>query len=59
MELGEMLTNVMPILDEAKEFLEQEAGLSRSNLALAEASESEDGERCTITFFYNFLRDIL
>jgi hypothetical protein len=54
-ELAEMLANVIPILDKAKEFLEKEAGFQRYNLALAEVSESRDGGRWIITFFYNLL----
>jgi hypothetical protein len=53
-ELAEMLANVIPILDKAKEFLEKEAGFQRYNLALAEVSDSKDGERWIITFCYNF-----
>jgi hypothetical protein len=52
-ELVEMLANVMPLLLNAKTFLEKEAGFQRDNLALAEVSESKDGQRWIITFFYN------
>jgi hypothetical protein len=52
MELAEMLASVMPFLDKVKEVLEKEAGFQRNNLALSEVSESKDGERWTITFFY-------
>ena len=50
-----MLASVIPLLDKAKESVEKEAGFSRLNLTLAEASESKDCERCIYNFlFYNF-----
>ena len=52
-KLAEILQSIMPLLDKAKEFVEKEAGFQRRNLALAEVSESKDGERWLITFFYN------
>jgi hypothetical protein len=52
-ELAEMLANVIPLLDRAKEFLEKEAGFKRHNLALADVSESKNSERWIITFFYD------
>lgn len=51
MELNEKLRRVLPLLDNVKDFLNKETGLRRSNLALAEISESKSGDRWIITLF--------
>ena len=54
METDEMLAKVMPILGMAKAYLQKEGGFLRDHLALAEVTESKNGEDWTLTFFYNY-----
>ena len=42
---AEIVANVFLFLDKAKEFLKQDTGFSCNNLALAEVSESKDGDK--------------
>ena len=53
MELADMLVRTLPLLDRAKKFLEKKAGFNPNDLTLADVSESKEGERWIITFFYN------